>query len=49
MTLARMELKSVFVSLFRRFPNVRLAIDPALLRIDDSRLGGGVEDVPLIW
>jgi cytochrome P450 len=49
MTLARMELKSVFLSLFRRFPDVRLAIDPSELAIDNSRLGGGVDDVPLIW
>jgi cytochrome P450 len=49
MSLARMELKTVFLSLFRRFPNVRLAIDPAELRIDNSRVGGGVDDVPLIW
>jgi cytochrome P450 len=49
MSLARMELKTVFLSLFRRFPNVCLAIDPAELRIDNSRVGGGVDDVPLIW
>jgi cytochrome P450 len=48
-SLAQMELKSVFLSLFRRFPDVRLAIDPGVLRIDNSRLGGGVDDVPLIW
>jgi cytochrome P450 len=49
MSLARMELKSVFLSLFRRFPNVRLAIDPSELRINNSRVGGGVDEVPLIW
>ena len=49
MSLARMELRAVFLSLFRRFPDVRLAIDPHQLMIDDSRLGGGVDDVPLIW
>jgi cytochrome P450 len=49
MSLAKLELKTVFLSLFRRFPNVRLAIDPAELQIDYSRLGGGVDDVPLIW
>jgi cytochrome P450 len=49
MTLARIELKAVFLSLFRRFPDLRLAIDPGELVIDDTRLGGGVEDVPLIW
>lgn len=49
MSLARMELKTVFLSLFRRFPNVRLAIDPSELRIDNSRVGGGVDEVPLVW
>jgi cytochrome P450 len=49
MTLARIELKAVFLSLFRRFPDLRLAIDPGELAIDNTRLGGGVEDVPLIW
>jgi cytochrome P450 len=48
-SLAQMELKSVFLSLFRRFPDARLAIDPGVLRIDNSRLGGGVDDVPLTW
>jgi cytochrome P450 len=48
-SLARMELKTVFLSLFRHFPNVRLAIDPDTLEIDNSRIGGGVDDVPLIW
>ncbi len=49
MTLALIEMKSVILSLFRRFPDVRLAIDPRELAIDNARLGGGVEDVPLIW
>jgi cytochrome P450 len=49
MSLAIIEMKSVILSLFRRFPEVRLAIDPSELAIDNSRLGGGVEDVPLIW
>jgi cytochrome P450 len=49
MTLALIEMKSVILSLFRRFPDVRLAIDPRELAIDNTRLGGGVENVPLIW
>jgi cytochrome P450 len=49
MSLAKLELKIVFLSLFRRFPNIRLAIDPDELQVDNSRLGGGVDDVPLIW
>jgi cytochrome P450 len=48
-TLARMELKTVFLSLFRRFPNVRLAVDPAELQVDNAHVGGGVDHVPLIW
>jgi cytochrome P450 len=48
-SLARMELKTTFLSLFRRFRNVRLAVDPTTLRVDDSKVGGGVEQVPLIW
>ncbi|SFG47115.1 Cytochrome P450 [Novosphingobium sp. CF614] len=49
MSLARMELKSVFLSLFSRFPNVRLAVDPSELRIDNTRVGGGVDHVMLTW
>jgi cytochrome P450 len=48
-SLAKMELRIVFLSLFRRFPNVRLAIDPDELEIDNSLIGGGVKNVPLIW
>jgi cytochrome P450 len=48
-TLARMEIKTTLVSLFRRFPDVRLAVDPATLRVDNAKVGGGVEHVPLIW
>ncbi|SDC42365.1 Cytochrome P450 [Sphingomonas sp. YR710] len=49
MSLARMELKAVFLSLFRRFPQVRLAADPAEMEVNNSRVGGGVDHVPLIW
>jgi len=48
-SLAKLELKTVFLSLFRRFPKVRLAVDPDELEIDNSLIGGGVKDVPLIW
>jgi cytochrome P450 len=48
-SLAKLELRTVFLSLFRRFPNVRLAIDPDELEIDNSLIGGGVKNVPLIW
>jgi len=47
--LARLELKTVFLSLFRRFPNLRLAVDVDELQVDGTRTGGGVADVPLIW
>jgi cytochrome P450 len=49
MSLAKLELKTVFLSLFRRFPNIRLAQDPSQLQIDNSRIGGGVDDVLLTW
>jgi cytochrome P450 len=49
MSLARMELKTVFLSLFKRFPNIRLADDPSELRIDNTRVGGGVDHVMLTW
>jgi cytochrome P450 len=48
-SLAKLELRTVLLSLFRRFPNVRLAIDPDELEIDNSLIGGGVKNVPLIW
>jgi cytochrome P450 len=49
MSLARMELKAAFLSLFRRFPNVRLATVPDSLAMNNYNVGGGVHDVPLIW
>jgi cytochrome P450 len=49
MSLAKLELKTVFMTLFQRFPNLRLAQDPAQLQIDNSRIGGGVDDVMVTW
>jgi cytochrome P450 len=49
MSLAKLELKTVLLSLFRRFPDVRLGVDPDTLQIENSRIGGGVDEVPLIW
>lgn len=49
MSLARMELKTAFLSLFRRFPEIRLAVDADTLEMDNHSVGGGVHDVPLIW
>jgi cytochrome P450 len=48
-SLARTELRTVFPSLFRRFPGARLAVDVSTLRIRNDRTGGGVDDVPLTW
>jgi hypothetical protein len=44
-----MELRATFLSLFRRFPNARLAVSMDELGIDGTRVGGGVHRVPLIW
>jgi cytochrome P450 len=49
MSLARMELKTIFLSLFKRFPTARLAVDADTLEMDNYSVGGGVHDVPLIW
>lgn len=49
MSLARMELRSVFLSLFKRFSNLRLAVDPSELRIDNTRVGGGLDHLMLTW
>jgi cytochrome P450 len=48
-SLARAELRIVFPSLFRRFPDVRLAVDPSELRIRSDRTGGGVDHVYVTW
>lgn len=48
-SLARTELRTVFPSLFRRFPEVRLATDVSTLRIRNDRTGGGVDHLPLTW
>jgi cytochrome P450 len=48
-SLARTELRTVFPSLFRRFPEVRLAADVSTLRIRNDRTGGGIDDVRLTW
>ena len=48
-SLARAELRIVFPSLFRRFPGLRLAVDPSELRIRSDRTGGGVDHVYVTW
>ena len=48
-SLARTELRITFPSMFRRFPDIRLAGDIAQLQIRNDRTGGGVDNVPLTW
>jgi cytochrome P450 len=48
-SLARTELRIVFPSLFRRFPDIRLAGAVTSLRIRNDRTGGGVDDVAVTW
>jgi cytochrome P450 len=48
-SLARTELRIVFPSMFRRFPDIRIAGDLSALQIRGDRTGGGVDDVPLTW
>ncbi len=47
--LARVELRSVFGQLPRRFPAMRLAVDPAKLREREDTLTGGLEELPVEW
>jgi hypothetical protein len=39
----------VFLSLFGRFPNIHLAQNPSELRVDNTRVGGGVTLIMLTW
>ncbi|MEV0068648.1 cytochrome P450 [Amycolatopsis sp. NPDC050768] len=48
-SLARTELRVVFSTLFRRFPNLRLAVDVDDLDVRSNRLTGGVSSVPITW
>jgi pentalenolactone synthase len=48
-SLARAELRAVFSSTFRRFPDLRLAADIGDFEIDGSRVGGGVHSLPVTW
>jgi cytochrome P450 len=48
-SLARAELRTVFPSVFRRFPDIRLGEDLQNLRIRDDRTGGGVDRVLVDW
>lgn len=48
-SLARTELRTVFPRLFRRFPNLRLAVDVDELSVRSNRFTGGVASVPVTW
>ena len=48
-SLARTELRAVFPSLFRRFPDLRLAMDVNELRIRSDRTGGGIDSLLVTW
>ncbi|WP_037358046.1 cytochrome P450 [Amycolatopsis orientalis] len=48
-SLARTELRVVFTTLFRRFPNLRLAVSADELEVRANRLTGGVAQVPVVW
>jgi cytochrome P450 len=48
-SLARAELRTVFKSVFKRFPHLRLAVDVGDLHISGERFGGGVDHVPVTW
>jgi pentalenolactone synthase len=47
--LARTELRTVFPLLFRRFPDLRLAVSVDDIKVRSNRLAGGVEAVPVLW
>ncbi|GAB3570708.1 cytochrome P450 [Amycolatopsis endophytica] len=46
--LARVELRTVFPALFRRFPTMRLAVDVDDIGVRTNRIAGGVESVPVL-
>jgi cytochrome P450 len=48
-SLAREELRIVFPSLFRRFPDLRLANDLGDYAIRNDRTGGGVDNILVTW
>lgn len=46
--LARIELRTVFPALFRRFPGMRLAVAVDDIAVRTNRIAGGVESVPVL-
>jgi cytochrome P450 len=47
--LARLELRIAFPALLRRFPGLRLAVDPAQVRYRERSIVYGVEELPVAW
>lgn len=47
--LARLELRVAFPALLRRFPGLRLAVDPAEIRYRERSIVYGVEELPVTW
>jgi cytochrome P450 len=47
--LARLELRVAFPALLRRFPDLRLAVDPAEVRYRQRSIVYGVEELPVAW
>ncbi|HEX2037110.1 MAG TPA: cytochrome P450 [Chloroflexota bacterium] len=47
--LARLELQTLFGTLFHRFPTLRLAVPLESLRPRTGRLTGGLESLPVTW
>jgi cytochrome P450 len=47
--LARLELRIAFPALLRRFPNLRLAVDPADIRYSERSIVYGVQELPVTW
>jgi cytochrome P450 len=47
--LARLELRIAFPALLRRFPTLRLDVDPAEIRYSERSIVYGVEELPVAW
>jgi cytochrome P450 len=48
-SLARVELQATFGTLFRRFPDLRLAVPVEQLSIRDQAVSGGLTELPVSW
>jgi pentalenolactone synthase len=48
-SLARVELQSVFATIFTRFPTLRLAVPATALRLRDTSMTGGLSTLPVTW